>query len=115
MENKEAKYNCSILLEAEYRALATTCCEIQHCNIASLLCNSESARHIAHNNSFHECTKHIEIDCHVVREKLEQQLFHLLSIQSMEQPADIFTKALDHEVFRRLVSKLGILSIHSPA
>ena len=97
--------------KVEYRALATTCCEIQWliyllkdlcitpCNIASLFYDSESARHIARNNSFHERTKHIEIDCHVVREKLEQQLFHLLPIRSMEQPADIFTKALDHEVF----------------
>jgi len=70
--------------KAEYSALATTCCEIQWliyllkdlcitpCNIASLFCDSESARHIAHNNSFHERTKHIEIDCHGVREKLEQ-------------------------------------------
>jgi len=47
--------------EAEYRALATTCCEVQWLNYlledlhvvtnnnASLFCDSQSARHIAHN------------------------------------------------------------------
>ena len=113
--------------EVEYRTLATTCFEIQWLvyllrdlcikanNAASLFCDSQSARHITHNNGFHERIKHLDIDCHVVREKLQHGLFHLLPISSQEQPTDILIKFLNYTTFYKLVTKLGVLNIHPPA
>ncbi|XP_015933253.1 uncharacterized mitochondrial protein AtMg00810-like [Arachis duranensis] len=66
--------------EAEYRAMAAGLCE--------------SVLYIAANSVFHERTKHIEVDCHVVRERAMLGLVKLLPISSKNQTADIFTKAL---------------------
>jgi len=107
--------------ETEYRALASTACELQWIKTllqelqintsdpANLFCDNQAARHIAQNPIFHERTKHIEIDCHVVRERLQNGLFHLLSIKGSEQPTDIFTKALEKNIFEATVSKLGMM------
>ncbi|XP_024626820.1 uncharacterized mitochondrial protein AtMg00810-like [Medicago truncatula] len=113
--------------EAEYRAMATTVCEIQWLTYllqdfnlqfhtpALLYCDSQSARHIAANTSFHERTKHIELDCHIVREKLQQKLFHLLPVSSSQQLADVLTKPLDPLPFSNFISKLGLKDIYTPA
>lgn len=92
--------------EAEYRALAATTCELQWilyllqdlhvttlCQPAVIYCDNQSALHIAANPTFHERTKHIEMDCHVVRDKIQQGIIKLLPVQSSDQLADLHTKA----------------------
>ncbi|XP_019181694.1 PREDICTED: uncharacterized protein LOC109176759 [Ipomoea nil] len=78
--------------EAEYRALVATTCEVQwlsylltelgidHNGPTAIYCDSKSAIAIAENPVFHERTKHIELDCHLIREKLNKgviKLFHV--------------------------------------
>ncbi|XP_058762908.1 uncharacterized protein LOC131636299 [Vicia villosa] len=48
----------------------------------SVYCDSKSAIYLAHNPTFHERSKHIELDCHVVREKLQIKLIHLLHVST---------------------------------
>jgi hypothetical protein len=112
--------------EAEYRALADTTSEllalrwlledmgVTHSSLTVIHCDNRSAIQIAHNDVFHKRTKHIEIDCHLVRHHLSAGILHLLPVSSSDQTADIFTKTFPPGRFRDLVSKLKMASVKPP-
>jgi hypothetical protein len=54
----------------------------------------------------------LEIDCHLVREKVQKGLLRLLPVPTQEQLADFLTKALPTSTFQSLMSKLGLLDIY---
>ena len=111
--------------EAEYHALADTTSELlwlrwllQDLGVSTssatpIYYDNRSAIQIARNDVFHERTKHIEINCHLVRHHLLQGSLQLISISSHDQLADIFTKSHPTGRFRDLVSKLQLVS-HPP-
>ena len=111
--------------ETEYRALADITSELLwlrwlltdlsvFTSFATLLyCDNQSAIHIAHNDVFHERTKHIEIDYHFIRYHLVHGAFKLFSVSSKDQLADIFTKSLPKGRTRDLVDNLKLVS-HPP-
>jgi hypothetical protein len=112
--------------EAEYRSMATTACEIiwlrtllhdlmvPISSSAQLYCDNRAVIHIAANPVHHERTKHIEIDCHFIRDCIKSGSIATAHISSKLQLADLFTKALGSHQFSFLVGKLGIRNLHAP-
>jgi len=108
--------------EAEYRSMRRVCAElawlsrllhelgIEDITPISLKCDNQASIYIAKNPVYHERKKHIDLDCHFVREKLLEGLVSLTHVPTKEQLADILTKSLTGLQHHDILSKLGITS-----
>ena len=111
--------------EAEYRSMSSACSEViclrrllREFSIFTkdptpLYADNTSAIRIAKNIVFHERTKHIEIDCHFIRQHFVYEDISLPYISSSEQLADVFTKGLPRNRHEYILSKLMLLG-HPP-
>ncbi|CAO2840997.1 unnamed protein product [Amaranthus hypochondriacus] len=84
---------------------------VSHSLPMKLFCDNQSTIHTAKNPVLHERTKHIEVDCHLVRDELKAFQFY---VPTSNQLADILTKALGRQQFGYLCRKLGICDLHAP-
>lgn len=98
-------------VEAEYRAMVSTCCEltwlryllsalqIDHPQPAGFFVIIRQPFLSLPTLSFHEWTKHIEFDCHLIRDQIYAGLLRPLHVSTQSQLVDIFTKALPSSSF----------------
>nr|GEX25207.1 cysteine-rich RLK (receptor-like protein kinase) 8 [Tanacetum cinerariifolium] len=106
--------------EAEYRAMAMTCCKvtwlvnlfkdlgIKDMEPVELFCDNQVALYIADNPVFHARTKHIEVDCYYVRDRLNASKIKPTYVHTKSQLADVFTKVMLVDQHTKLLSKLGV-------
>ncbi|XP_019094533.1 PREDICTED: uncharacterized protein LOC109129941 [Camelina sativa] len=125
---KSKKQNVVLLSSAksEYRAMRKLTTElmwlkallkdlgIESTKPITMHCDNEAAIHIATNSVFHERTKHIEVDCHKVREQIKLGVVLPCHTESKEELADILTKEGSSQVCEYIHSKLGPMDLTRP-
>lgn len=89
--------------EAEYRSMSRVVSQITWLV-------RQAAIHIAKVPVFHEHTKHVELDCHFVRQQFLAGLISLMFVPSPSKLVDVFTKALPGSLHHSLLHKLGVCS-----
>ena len=109
--------------EVEYRSMTSTTCEVtwllyllkdlhvSYDKPVLMYCDNQAALHIAANPVFHERFKHIEANCHIVRNRVLDGTIKTFHLTSRNQLVDIFTKALGVDNFLRLLKRLGVINI----
>jgi len=113
--------------EAEYRTMASAACELvwlkqllrelqfRDVTQMTLVCDNQATLHISSNLVFHERTKHMEIDCHFILEKIMFGDIKIEFVNSSDQLADIFTKSLRGPRIDYICNKLGTYDLYAPA
>ncbi|XP_057505369.1 uncharacterized mitochondrial protein AtMg00810-like [Actinidia eriantha] len=92
--------------EAELRSTALGICEalwlkqlLEELHIPQqspiiIWCDNKAAISISHNPVHHDRTKHVEIDRHFIKEKIDEGILKISYVPTTQQAADILTKAL---------------------
>ncbi|GJV87558.1 retrovirus-related pol polyprotein from transposon TNT 1-94 [Tanacetum coccineum] len=74
---------------------------------SKVMSDNKAAIQISENPVQHDRTKHIEIDRHFIKEKLEAEVITLPFVRSQDQLADILTKAVNERTLHECLGKLN--------
>ncbi|XP_058075568.1 uncharacterized mitochondrial protein AtMg00810-like [Magnolia sinica] len=111
--------------EAEFRGMAKGLCELlwlrkllteigfAPTSEMDLLCDNKAAIAISHNLIQHDCTKHVEVDRHLIKENLEVKIIRFPFVKFEDQLADILTKVVSSKDFYNSLDKLGMRDLYA--
>ncbi|KAG0504817.1 hypothetical protein M758_N016700 [Ceratodon purpureus] len=78
----------------------------------TIYCDNQAAIALVKNPEYHKRTKHVDMKYYAIRTYYEDNLLDFMYIQTTDQIADIFTKALPRDTFQRLRQSMGIRTFH---
>ncbi|GJZ52902.1 putative copia-type protein [Tanacetum coccineum] len=74
---------------------------------SKVMSDNKAVIQISENPAQHDRTKHIEIDRHFIKEKLETEVITLPFVRSQDQLVDILTKAVNERILHECLGKLN--------
>lgn len=113
-------------VEAELRSVAHGVCEglwlkllLEELKVPlqsplQMFCNNKIAISIFHNVVHHDRTKHVEVDRHFIKEKIEEGMIMFTYVFTKQQIADLLPKWLFRQAFEKLLDKQGIFNMYCP-
>jgi hypothetical protein len=78
---------------------------------AKFWCDNMGAKYLISNPIFHGRMKHVEIDYHLVRERVSQRLLEIAYIATGDQVADGFTKPLSVRLQENFKHNLNLMRL----
>lgn len=114
-------------VEAELRSLAYGLCEVLWLKrlleevimtvqgSLKVFCDKKAAINISHNLVHHDRTKHIEVNRHFIKERIEDGIICVVYILTTQQVVDNLTKAPHRPKFEALGDKLGLYNVYNLA
>ena len=114
-------------VEVELRAVTHGMCEILWLKMIleelkvmvkkpmKVYCDNKAAINISHNPVHHDRTKHVEVDRHFIKEKIDKGAVCMTYVPTTEQVANMLTKSLSRPLFGKLINKLGMYNLYNLA
>ena len=96
---KEAMWLCTLLTELDFPSTITTI----------IFADNQGCIALANNPVLHFWAKHIDIQHHFIQEHIEYQEVRLYYISTKKMIADIFTKTLSKNSFKKFQNELGVM------
>ena len=78
-------------------------------------CDNKASIAITHNPVHHDRIKHVEVDRHLIKEKIDEGIIDVTYIPTHQQTANILTKPLHKPLYDRMVDKLGMYNLYNPS
>ena len=79
-----------------------------------IYCDNKAAINISHNPVHHDKTKHVAVDRHFIKEKINNGTICITYVPTSEHAADLLTKGLGKSLFKKFVDKLGMYDLYNP-
>jgi hypothetical protein len=80
-----------------------------------LYCDNQATINIVNNPFHHDRTKHVGIDRHFIKERLDEGALRVSFVKSIDQQADVLTKGVSVVSIMRIFDKMGLIDIFSPS